>query len=446
MITNCVVRAGSVILGSLLLATLVSVSAHGATYYVAMSGSDANPGTEAQPWRTIQKAADTLFAGDTVYVKEGTYNESVIPQNSGSSGNYITYSAYLGDTVTIDGTGISWDWWGGLFHIQKEYIKVSGLRVINSTGAGIFAWRSSHIIIEKNCTYDTWSSGIGVWDSNEITVDGNDVELACNGDGHECITVANSSNFEIKNNHVHHAGPPGPPPWGGGEAIDTKGSTNGKVYRNHVHDIPNGMGIYVDAYDKDVCDIDVYGNIVHDCPGQGICLATETGGTLKNVRVYNNIVYNMGMGGFAVFPFPGVHKNFKIINNIFYNNRDGINVVYTEIQNIVIRNNILSKNDNQIRANAPDILTVDHNLIDGRTEIYGSEYVEGNPRFVNPSEADFHLKEDSPAIDNGSAVDAPGDDFDGNPRPQGAEYDIGAFEFMESQVNGSSKSRRLHQN
>ncbi|GAJ17547.1 unnamed protein product, partial [marine sediment metagenome] len=77
MITDHVVRVGFVILACLLLATLVLVPAQGVTYYVTMSGSDANPGTEAQPWRTIQKAAATLIAADTVYVKVGTYNEKV---------------------------------------------------------------------------------------------------------------------------------------------------------------------------------------------------------------------------------------------------------------------------------------------------------------------------------------------------------------------------------
>ena len=51
----------------------------GTTYYVSPSGSDTSPGTETQPWQTIQKAADTLVAGDTVYIKAGTYPEKVIP-------------------------------------------------------------------------------------------------------------------------------------------------------------------------------------------------------------------------------------------------------------------------------------------------------------------------------------------------------------------------------
>jgi len=98
--TSRVVRVGFVILASLLLAALVSVPAQGATYYVATSGSDANPGAEAQPWRTIKKTATTLRAEDTVYVKAGTYNEKVFPKNSGKPGSYITFHPNTGKEIS----------------------------------------------------------------------------------------------------------------------------------------------------------------------------------------------------------------------------------------------------------------------------------------------------------------------------------------------------------
>lgn len=79
----------------------------GDIFYVSLSGNDSNPGTKARPWRTIQKAADTLVAGETVYIKAGTYEEQVVPQNSGTASNYIVYAAYPGDTVTIDGENVS---------------------------------------------------------------------------------------------------------------------------------------------------------------------------------------------------------------------------------------------------------------------------------------------------------------------------------------------------
>ena len=62
----------------------------GNIYYVAPTGDNENPGTLDDPWQTIQKAAETLVAGDTVYIRAGTYFEQVIPLNSGSSSHFIT--------------------------------------------------------------------------------------------------------------------------------------------------------------------------------------------------------------------------------------------------------------------------------------------------------------------------------------------------------------------
>lgn len=62
-------------------------------FYVATNGSDSNPGTLDRPWRTIQKAANTVGAGSTVYVRGGVYNETVTINVSGTPGNVITFQS-----------------------------------------------------------------------------------------------------------------------------------------------------------------------------------------------------------------------------------------------------------------------------------------------------------------------------------------------------------------
>ena len=54
-------------------------------YHVSKKGSDRNPGTEAAPFLTIQRAADAAEAGDGVVVHEGVYREWVRPRNGGLS-------------------------------------------------------------------------------------------------------------------------------------------------------------------------------------------------------------------------------------------------------------------------------------------------------------------------------------------------------------------------
>ena len=61
--------------------------------------SDTNPGTAAQPFATIQKAASVAVAGDVVKIRGGTYRETIVPANSG-----ITFEADNGATVVINGT------------------------------------------------------------------------------------------------------------------------------------------------------------------------------------------------------------------------------------------------------------------------------------------------------------------------------------------------------
>jgi hypothetical protein len=54
--------------------------------------------------------------------------------------------------------------------------------------------------------------------------------------------------------------------------------------------------------------------------------------------------------------------------------------------------------------------------------------------FVNPTSGNLHLKDTATAvIDKAPALASVVDDIDGNPRPSGAAYDIGADEFVAGQ-------------
>jgi hypothetical protein len=92
---------------SLLAAFFVTVlPAHAVDYYISgSSGNDINPGTLASPWKTIQKANSRLQAGDTVYIRGGTYQvaEGVNPANTGLPGRPITYKNYGSETVEFVG-------------------------------------------------------------------------------------------------------------------------------------------------------------------------------------------------------------------------------------------------------------------------------------------------------------------------------------------------------
>jgi len=73
-------------------------------YHVATDreeASDRNDGSPSRPWKTIQKAAETLHAGDTVVIHSGVYRECVRPFHSGTKGFPITYEAAVGEKPVI---------------------------------------------------------------------------------------------------------------------------------------------------------------------------------------------------------------------------------------------------------------------------------------------------------------------------------------------------------
>ncbi|SNQ60093.1 right-handed parallel beta-helix repeat-containing protein [Candidatus Methanoperedens nitratireducens] len=253
-------------------------------YYVAKNGNDNNPGTEQLPWLTITKAANTLVAGQTVYVKAGTYNEKITIKNSGSPDDYITFAAYPGDNVIIDGSGINVPDWDGLVRtFGASYVKISGFRVAHSKFMGIMSTSDYGspaklpvgMIIEKNYITDTSSSAIFVEDGRNIIIDGNEVTNAQTMQGlskqtHETITLTKADGFEIKNNKLYN---------NHFESINAKeGSSNGKIHHNDISQ-HESAGIYVDAWDKTAHDIEIFNNIIHDGTikwARGIALAAES--------------------------------------------------------------------------------------------------------------------------------------------------------------------------
>ena len=74
-------------------------------YHVAKNGKDFGPGTQAEPFLTIQRAAEAAMPGDTVIVHEGVYREWVDPKMGGTGEQErITYRAAEGERVVINGS------------------------------------------------------------------------------------------------------------------------------------------------------------------------------------------------------------------------------------------------------------------------------------------------------------------------------------------------------
>ncbi len=127
--------------GSLVVLTtlLAAGTARATDYYVATTGSDSNAGTMAAPFATLQKGVNTAVAGDTVWIRGGTYNITT-PATSGAGVNFtksgtatspINYFAYAGELPVFDFTNmtISTSGYTHGFVINASYLHFKGLEI-----------------------------------------------------------------------------------------------------------------------------------------------------------------------------------------------------------------------------------------------------------------------------------------------------------------------------
>jgi len=94
------------------------------TYHVDQShprASDDNPGTEALPWLTIDRAAQVLRPGERVVVHAGTYRERVRPARGGAGPDrMISYEAQPGAEVVLKGSRVLQSKWTPSRRNDKE--------------------------------------------------------------------------------------------------------------------------------------------------------------------------------------------------------------------------------------------------------------------------------------------------------------------------------------
>src|SRR5262245_6556818 len=75
----------------------------GPAYFVdAARGDDRKDGSEKAPWKTVNHALRQLSAGDTLYLRGGTYAENVYCAVAGTADKPITIRSFPGEQAVID--------------------------------------------------------------------------------------------------------------------------------------------------------------------------------------------------------------------------------------------------------------------------------------------------------------------------------------------------------
>lgn len=252
-----------------------------ATYYVALTGNDSNPGTQAAPWRTIQKAANTTTAGDTVLIGGGIYNAKVSFTKSGSVGKPITFKNVQGQAPVIDGVGLGGNGYTPLVDFSNvSYVTFDGFEVRNSAGMNVNIGGASHHLQLTNLNIhdSVGSSGIFISESSPVStftvIRGNRVYN--NSLGGITLWLSSGGYYLIENNEVY--GNRGNGNYDGIQVGGNSGGTHHVVVRNNIiHD--NG------STDNGEDNLDMGG---HSASNHYLSEGNTIYGTIGSVKLHAN--------------------------------------------------------------------------------------------------------------------------------------------------------------
>lgn len=419
--------------------------ASAADFYVdPATGSAANDGSAAKPWKTLEEVitaklfGTTVKAGDTVHLKSGYHGEMAV-----SGGSYAPPITVVSDV----GLGAK------LRHVR--FTSTSGwvLRGVSvspsyGTAAGAITMievqtNASKITVEDSEAFsvaDSKAWGVSEWlqsASNGISVRGSDSTARNNKVKNVRFGItADASKVVIEGNTVENFSADGLRGLGDDETFQYNLIKNSylddSVDTNHDDGFqswsvgPGGVGT------GEVKNMVLRGNVIINAenPAQPL-KGTLQGigcfdGTFVGWVVENNVVITNHWHGISLYGA----RDSRIVNNTVIDNEAGkpgppwILVTKhkdgTPSQNVVVRNNLTT-----------DLDVSGTNVVEDHNVVLGANLAN---YFVNAASWDLHLLKTSPAVDQGSTDQAPALDADKIPRPQGAGIDLGAYEWHDSTV------------
>ncbi|MHB9111245.1 MAG: choice-of-anchor Q domain-containing protein [Thermoleophilia bacterium] len=446
----------------------------GNTYYVSTSGDDFAPGTIDSPWRTIQHAVESAGPGDMVSVRGGTYREAVIIGAGGQPGQPLTIAAFPGEVPVLDGGGIEWA--GFQLSPGASQVNIYGFSIQDYRGVGVdisggnsgidlsnldisasevgmrLTWGYSgedpmfgpvdHISVSDSNLHDNQYAGVDCTPGPCDDISLSRVDILDNGVGEQSFGadgLAVEKGARLSIDRVRSIN-------NGGDGIDLNsrdgGAVEGIVVSRSVAggNRRNGMKLWAGGRIENSL---IYGSGIDPLP-----LAAFSGVSVELVN--NTVAMNMWDPSFSARDYAmsvGFQEegatlsdiSLTMVNNIFaFNTRPdvgsptgiylGPGVSLTAEDN----NLFFSRDDCEIQADftgqgcftqaeiAGGVWTADTGM--------GAGDLAADPGFLNANILDFRIAPGSPAVDAAAATAAPAIDIDGQPRPRGPGFDIGAYE------------------
>ncbi len=434
-VSRCVVFA-------VLLVAFACTAACATEYFVATNGNDSSPGTIIQPFLTINKGTTVAVAGDTVSVRTGTYAERIHFYSDGAAGAEITVRAYDGD-LTVQVTD------GAYVHAQK-YIKIVGLELSGSVntlhvdpGADYQTQRSQYVTIQRCLIHPPTGGDVAKANQSDYVIF-EDCEIY-GPPGDELVDWVWVTYSTVRRSYLHDYT---------GYCFTAKGgsmySTLDSCVLSHAYDGTSRMtrfgGSTNSSYQNPAStygtEYSVYkNNIMRDTAGFAC-------GTYEcwYAYFYNNTIYNCGAFDQTIFNHhadnpksgDGGSRHLFYYNNIVFDSAGDMPIVYKDQSGKPYEDwqhdyNNYWNNGNPIPSGG---------LFNPNLE---ANSTFGNPNLANPGGTAttyagwlncYRITAASTLlIDRGN--NAAGNDpqpavhydIEGTARPQGAGWDIGAFEY-----------------
>lgn len=296
------------------------------TYYIAIDGSDANPGTFAAPWATFARAMTALQPGDVLLLKDGTYYQSLNVTVSGVWGNPITIRAMNDGKASVNGQGVNVpcriynpptasNRWHDLI--------IEGIVFKNSSADVIMIGRADRITVRRVSGYH---AGLATGNyhvfalsySTKIVLE----DCAASGSGRTMYTLYYCDNSVLRRC------------WGRWQKHSLPPYFFLQVYNSNNNVVENCIGTKDPAATQDVYGMTIRSN-------------KEAANTANNNLLYGNVVYNVTHSYYRV-----ESDSFKISGNRLDNN-------------VAIQTNTNNQEWGYLYINADANLVVDHQTLIG---------------------------------------------------------------------------------
>ncbi len=407
----------------------VQAACEGNCFYVdSVGGLDSNPGSAPEvPWQSLAKVHDQTFPpGSVIHFKRGSrFTDGLVIYNSGTEDAPIRFTTYgEGPSPVFENPGANF---GRAISIYANWIILEGFLVREAQEAGVYVAPGAYHNIIQN---------------NEITAVG------------EGLKVHGSYN-RIIGNHIHDLrmviNTPGGDDDYGAVGVWLFAGDNEVAYNRIVNCKAGSFDYGADGGAVEIWadpGAAVDNNFIHHNFAQGNKGFSEFGGRggtssntviAYNVMVDNDRPLSIHMGGAFALEVRGL----RFENNTLVDTRTESTFaafIFTNgsptAETLSVRNNIFwLGNYQKFTLQATNGFAHSHNLYyfkNPKTLLnleLGEGERTGNPFFVSLTTFDLRLASGSPAVDAGLDLGYAAD-FDGNPVPQGAAPDLGAYEFV----------------